>query len=151
MRGEVRFRAAQTHTTAGSRLISALRNAKLEVCLVALYVRVTFLVRGVVASTLPESVHVGNSGGRLRLQKVRRAHALLAHYDGPVGDTAVTETPPETPLLPRCLNLLLTGAEAMELEVVRGRHLHLRRGIAPWAAKDSAFEQLRVPPNSVLV
>lgn len=79
------------------------------------------------------------------------AQALPPDDDGLFGDAAVTETLPGTPLSPRCLSLLFTGTEAVELEVTRGSYLHLRRSRTPWSAMDGPFEQLGVLPNSVLM
>lgn len=120
-RGGVGFRAAHMRTLASNMLLSALLKAKLEVHFAALDVLVAKLGRGVLGDTLPLGVDVGESGGRLRWQKVLSAQVLPVYTEGPVGSAAVTETPLGAPLSPRLLGLLLTGAEAVKLEVVRGR------------------------------
>ena len=144
--------AAQMRTAAGSALLSAVEGAGLQEWMVGLDAFVAVLVRSLLGDALPKGVQVGETGGRLRRRKMQRsAAASPAYYDGPVRDAAVAESPPGAPLVPRSVGVVLTGPDALELEVVRGSHLHLRRRRKPWAAMKGPFEALCVPPNSALV
>lgn len=144
--------AAQMRTAAGSALLSALAVAELDEWMAGVDAFVAVLVRNLLGDALPKGLQVGETGGRLRRRKIRRdAAALAAYYDGPLGDAPVTESPPGARLTRRSVGVVLTGPDALELQVVRGSHLHLRRRSKPWAAMRGPFETLRVPPNSALV
>lgn len=143
--------AASAGLTRLKRGMLADADPKLIVPLGSLDVFVATLVRGVVGSTLPAGEEVGKTGGWLRWHQVRSAQALPPCYEGPVGEAVVTQTPPGVSLSPGCLDVELIGAEAVELEVVRGSHFYLCRGTTRWVAMDGPLELLRVPPSSALV
>ena len=152
-RASDRQAAVRMRTAAGSKLILQLRATgdDLKSNLALLDVCAVVLAHSIFGASLDSGQQLAETGGRLRWNRTRVGGALQPYYDGIVTDNAADGPDAGKPLLPRCLVVVLTGSGAVELDVVRGSHVHLRSRDRPWDVMRGPFERVRVPRYSAMV